>query len=88
MVGCGGPCTEVFVEGGTPGPGPGELTVPLATGSAHVPSATAADEVTRTVLAADGEARTEVETDLAWVRVGGREECGGPMRATVTVPAP
>jgi hypothetical protein len=86
VVGCGGPCTEVFVEGGTPGPGPDELTVPLATGSAHVPLATAPDEVTITVLAADGEVLTEVGTWRG--RVGGNQECGGPMRATVTVPAP
>ncbi len=41
-----------------------------------------------TVLAADGAALAEVAADLDWVRVGGSEECGGPMVATVAVPAP
>jgi hypothetical protein len=30
----------------------------------------------------------EVATDLVWRQVGGSAECGGPMEATVTVPAP
>jgi hypothetical protein len=29
-----------------------------------------------------------VELAPEWARVGGSEECGGPMAATVTVPAP
>jgi hypothetical protein len=29
-----------------------------------------------------------VGADLAWVRVGGSADCGGPHEATVTVPAP
>ena len=88
VVGCGGPCTEVVVEGGTPGPGPDELTVPLPAGRGHVPLPTAPDSVALTVLAAGGQVLTELETELEWVRVGGSEECGGPMQATVTVPAP
>lgn len=45
------------------------------------------DSAVVTVLAADGAVLAEVAADLDWVRVGGSEECGGPTRATVTVPA-
>jgi hypothetical protein len=45
------------------------------------------DTVVITVLDADGAMQADVQTDLDWVRVGGSEECGGPMHAAVTVPA-
>ncbi|WP_164702708.1 hypothetical protein [Modestobacter sp. KNN46-3] len=41
-----------------------------------------------TVLAADVAALGRAELDLDWVRVGGSAECGGPLEATATVPAP
>jgi hypothetical protein len=41
-----------------------------------------------TVLAPDGSELARVESQLEFERVGGTEECGGPMRATVTGPAP
>lgn len=49
---------------------------------------TAPDAVDVAVLGADGAALAGIRTDLAWVRVGGTAECGGPHEATVTVPAP
>jgi hypothetical protein len=41
-----------------------------------------------TVRAADGAELAEVDAELEWARVGGSEECGGPVQATVTIPAP
>jgi hypothetical protein len=41
-----------------------------------------------TVLGPDGAVVAEVDAVLAWVRVGGSAECGGPHEAAVTVPAP
>ena len=46
------------------------------------------DSVVVPVLGPDGVVLAEVAADLDWERVGGSEECGGPMAATVTVPAP
>ncbi|GAB3192996.1 hypothetical protein GCM10027261_06880 [Geodermatophilus arenarius] len=66
-----------------------EVTAPLTGTTAGVPTGTGTpDAATVTVLAADGGALAEVDADLDWVRVGGSEECGGPMEATVVVPAP
>ncbi|MCP2031842.1 hypothetical protein L1277_001940 [Okibacterium sp. HSC-33S16] len=39
------------------------------------------DEVTISVLRLDGSSVGEVVTDLEWKRVGGTEQCGGPMEA-------
>ncbi|MGY1885151.1 hypothetical protein ACI799_07610 [Blastococcus sp. SYSU DS0753] len=39
------------------------------------------------VLEPEGQV-AEVEQALVWERVGGTEECGGPMEAVVVVPAP
>lgn len=39
-------------------------------------------EVTARALSADGEILASTETGLEWTRVGGSEQCGGPMRAT------
>jgi hypothetical protein len=36
----------------------------------------------------DGSALASADTGLRWVRTGGSAECGGPMAATVVVPAP
>ena len=41
-----------------------------------------------TVLGPDGAVLAELTADPEWERVGGSAECGGPMAATVTVPAP
>ncbi|MGY1733460.1 hypothetical protein ACI798_18280 [Geodermatophilus sp. SYSU D01045] len=66
-----------------------EVTAPLTGATAGVPTdMQTPDAATVTVLAAGGGALTEVGVDLDWVRVGGSEECGGPMAATVAVPAP
>ncbi|MGY1832959.1 hypothetical protein ACI8AA_21305 [Geodermatophilus sp. SYSU D01180] len=66
-----------------------EVTAPLTGTTAGVPTETETpDAATVTVLAADGGTLAEVGADLDWVRVGGSEECGGPMAATVVVPAP
>jgi hypothetical protein len=46
------------------------------------------DSVVVPVLGPDGVVLAEVAADLDRERVGGSEECGGPMAATVTVPAP
>jgi hypothetical protein len=46
------------------------------------------DSAVVTMLGPDGTVVTEVEAELEFERVGGSAECGGPMRATVTVPAP
>ncbi|GAB3348010.1 hypothetical protein [Modestobacter lapidis] len=46
------------------------------------------DSAVVTVLGADGAVLARVDSDLEWVRTGGSEECGGPMTATVAVPAP
>jgi hypothetical protein len=72
---------------GREGP-PDELSVPLGGASTAVQlDMTVPDSVVLTVLDAHGTELAEIEADLDWVRVGGSEECGGPMRATVPVPA-
>ncbi|WP_324277600.1 hypothetical protein [Blastococcus brunescens] len=48
----------------------------------------APDFVSIRVLGPDGDELADVDTDLAWRRVGGSEQCGGPLEATVVVPAP
>ena len=45
-------------------------------------------EVDIAVLGPDGAVLAETTAAPEWVRVGGSEECGGPMEGTVTVPAP
>ncbi len=44
------------------------------------------DSVVVTVSGPDGPL-AEIEQSLTWERVGGTEECGGPMEAVVVVPA-
>lgn len=49
----------------------------------------APEQVTISVLGADGSTLTETTADLEWHRVGGSEECGGPHEADpVTVEIP
>lgn len=67
---------------------PDAVTVHLAGATASVPLMDAPESVTVTVLAADVAALGRAELDLDWVRVGGSAECGGPLEATATVPAP
>jgi len=45
------------------------------------------DSVVVTVLGPEGQV-AELEQALTWQRLGGTEECGGPMEAVVVVPAP
>jgi hypothetical protein len=45
-------------------------------------------DVTVQALSATGEILVEKATDLAFVRVGGTEECGGPTRAQVALEIP
>ena len=52
------------------------------------PSGPLPESAVVTVLAPDGRQLARLETDLEFVRVGGSEECGGPMEARVEVPAP
>ena len=66
---------------------PDEVVVQLTGTTAFVSSPMGAPEtITVSVLGADGSVLTEVRLDLDWVRVGGTEECGGPLEATATVP--
>ncbi|MGY1749399.1 hypothetical protein [Modestobacter sp. SYSU DS0511] len=53
-----------------------------------VPSGPLPDSAVATVRAPDGSVLAEVEAGLDFERVGGSAECGGPMEATVEVPAP
>ena len=74
-----------------PGPTdePDEVSVPLSGRSTVVQlDMTTPDSVVVTVLGPDGATLADLETDLDWRRVGGTEECGGPMTASVVVPAP
>jgi hypothetical protein len=75
----------------TPGPTdePDEVSLPLSGRSTVVQlDMTTPDSVVVTVLGPDGATLADLETDLDWRRVGGTEECGGPMAASVVVPAP
>ncbi|PZA21256.1 hypothetical protein DMO24_11260 [Modestobacter versicolor] len=63
-----------------------ELTVPVVDGVAGFDVFASPATVAVTVLAADGTELTRLETELDWARVGGSEECGGPVVATVDVP--
>jgi hypothetical protein len=69
--------------------GPDQLSVPLTGGSTVVQlDMTLPDSAVLTVLDADGTERAELDADLDWRRIGGSEDCGGPMAASVVVPAP
>ncbi|MGY1858015.1 hypothetical protein [Modestobacter sp. SYSU DS0290] len=87
-VTCPLPCALEFREDQEPVEGR-ELTAEVSGSTASVAlPMTIPDSVTATVLTADGTVLTSHEADLDWVRVGGSQECGGPMQATVEVPAP
>jgi hypothetical protein len=64
-----------------------ELTAPLEGEVARLSPMGLPGSVVVTVLGPAGP-EAELDTDLDWRRVGGDDECGGPMRAGVTVPAP
>ena len=84
-IDCGSPC-EPASMGTSAGP---VVAVPLHGTSADLSFILSSpDTVVLTVLDADGATLAEVAADPDWERVGGSEECGGPMAAAVTVPAP
>jgi hypothetical protein len=87
-VGCPEPC-GLPALGSTPS-GPIREGVAPLTGTSTALSFVmeTPDSVVVPVLGPDGAVLAEVAADLDWERVGGSEECGGPMAATVTVPAP
>ena len=64
-----------------------ELAAPVDGGTAGFDVTADPDAVVVVVLDRVGRQLTAQETELIWVRVGGTEECGGPVRATVSVPA-
>ena len=78
QVDCDSPC-ELVPPTGSP--------VPVTESEARVVLVDPPDPVTVTVADPSGPL-TSVEEEPTWKRVGGTAECGGPMEATVTVPAP
>jgi hypothetical protein len=60
---------------------------PLSDGSAEFVLFSSPETVTLTVTEA-GEDVVSVTVRPEWVRVGGSEECGGPLEAELVVPAP
>jgi hypothetical protein len=82
---CDEPCAVPPMDGGEAA---GTPTAVLADGAAHFDWLGDEASAVVTVLGADGTPLAEVDAELDWVRVGGTEECGGPLDATVTVPAP
>jgi hypothetical protein len=85
---CPSACGVALSSAGAVGP-VDEVSAPLSGSAASLLlDMTAPDSVVVTVLGADGAALAELDADLDWTRVGGSAECGGPVRATLTVPAP
>ncbi|MGY1638814.1 hypothetical protein ACI78V_19370 [Geodermatophilus sp. SYSU D00742] len=82
-VACDSPC-GLPASGGEPA---GELTAPLEGPVARLYPLGLPGSVVVTVVGPAGP-EAQVEADLDWRRVGGDEECGGPVRAEVTVPPP
>jgi hypothetical protein len=82
---CDEPCAVPPMDGGEAA---GTPTAVLADGAALFDWFGDQPSVVVTVLDGDGAELTSLQTELDWVRVGGTEECGGPLDATVTVPAP
>lgn len=74
-------CDPECTEGGD------ELAEVLGDGTAYLGVTADPDAVVVTVLDQDGRLLTELTTELEFVDGHGRG-CGGPPRATVTVPAP
>jgi|SRR4051812_9766546 hypothetical protein len=91
QVDCDSPCEFLFPSstGGSPGSTNATTSTPVpVTGSeARVVLLRQPDSVVVTVSDPSGPL-TSVEDELTWKRVGGSEDCGGPMEATVPVPAP
>ena len=84
-VDCAGPCPDPLAGTG----GPDDVRTAELTGtSATFDWFDATGDVVVTVLGPDGVELASVDTALEYERVGGTAECGGPMQATVTVPAP
>jgi hypothetical protein len=81
-------CTPACVVDMKGDPTSDTLSSPVDGGVAGFDVLADPDTVVVTVLDLDGGELAEMETGLEFERVGGSEECGGPMRATVTVPAP
>ena len=84
QVECDAPCADPYA---TLAPA-SERTAALTGTAAELSWFNGVDAVVVTVLGADDAEQAEVTSDLDWVRVGGTAECGGPLQATVTVPAP
>ena len=78
QVDCDSPCELVP---------PTSSPVPVTGAGARVGMLDPPDSVMVTVLDPSGPL-TSVEDELTWKRIGGSAECGGPMEASVTVPAP
>ena len=70
-----------------PSPRPGGTPQELEDGAATYSLDGPREELVVTVSGADG-VLAELTVSPDWVRVGGSEECGGPMEAEVVVPAP
>ncbi len=85
-VRCSPDCMQDVLADGAPGPAAVDPIAGSMVTVSYILSTP--DPVVLTVLAADGTELTQVEADVHWRRVGGSEECGGPMEATVVVPAP
>ena len=86
-VDCSPMCGWAVVEAGSP-PDQAGVSAPLPGRSAVLQLSRTPETVAIRVLGADGVELADVDADLEWVRVGGSEQCGGPMEATVEVPAP
>ncbi|MCW2510355.1 MAG: hypothetical protein JWP68_3503 [Modestobacter sp.] len=82
---CDEPCGVPSMDGGDAA---STRTAVLAEGAALFDWVGDEASVVVTVRAADGAELAKVDAELEWVRVGGSEECGGPLEATVTIPAP
>ena len=80
---CSSPCGQVQQDGDELAR---EVSGVLTGSSAELWMMDMPDSVVVTVLGPKGQV-AEVEQALTWERVGGTEECGGPMEAVVVVPA-
>lgn len=83
-VECSAPCTR----DGSSDPATGATAPLTGTSATFMVDLTTPDSVAVTVLAADGTRLAELQADPGWTQVGGTEQCGGPVRGTVTVPVP
>lgn len=83
-VTCSTRCTRFRMSGNGQ---TGHLTGALTGMTTRLQTATMPGSLTITVCGPRGPV-TEVRADLTWRRVGGSAECGGPMEAEVTIPAP